>query len=36
MNRRVSGPQSWSGHFEQDKNLLSLPGIEPWIAQPTA
>jgi hypothetical protein len=25
----LSRPQSWSGHCDEEKNLLSLPGIEP-------
>lgn len=32
MNPRyqgLGGPQRWSGHFVEEKNLLSLPGIEP-------
>lgn len=24
-----SGPDSWSGCFGEEKNVLSLPGIEP-------
>lgn len=24
-----SGPESWSGCFGEEKNVLSLPGIEP-------
>jgi hypothetical protein len=27
LNRRQGGPQSWSGHFGKEKNLLPLPGI---------
>jgi hypothetical protein len=30
LNRRLGGLQSWSGHFGEEKNILSLPGIEPW------
>jgi hypothetical protein len=33
LNRRQGGLQSQSGFFEE-KNLLSLSGIEPQIAQP--
>jgi len=31
LNRRLDGPQSQSGHFREDRNLLPLPGIEPRI-----
>jgi len=24
LNRRLGGPQSWSGHFEEDKDLLKI------------
>ena len=34
-NRRLGGPHSWTGHFE-DKNLLHLSGCELQIAQPLA
>jgi hypothetical protein len=27
---------SQSGHFEEEKNLFSLPKFEPWIIQPIA
>jgi hypothetical protein len=27
--RRLNGPQSWSGRYGEEKNLLSLPEIEP-------
>ena len=33
LNRRLGGPQSWSGRFGEEKNLLPLPGIEPHITQ---
>ena len=29
-------PQSWSGPFQEDKNILFLSGTEAWIIQPTA
>jgi hypothetical protein len=28
LDRRLGGPQGWSGHYEE-KNLLPMPGIEP-------
>jgi hypothetical protein len=31
--RRTSGPQSWVGHFGEDKNLLLLLGIKSQIIQ---
>jgi hypothetical protein len=31
LNRRISEPQSWSGHFERERCLFSLPGIDPWF-----
>jgi hypothetical protein len=27
-NWRLDGPQSWSGHFGEERNVLSMPGIE--------
>jgi hypothetical protein len=33
LDRRMGGPQSWSGHRGQRKNLLPLPGIEPDISR---
>jgi hypothetical protein len=36
MNRRLFGPQSWSVCFGDVKELLLVPGIEPWINQPVA
>jgi hypothetical protein len=33
LNRRLHGPQSWSGRCEE-KNLLPLPEIEPWPSSP--
>jgi hypothetical protein len=29
LDRRLGGPQNWSGHRGQRKNPLPLPGIEP-------
>jgi len=29
LNRRLGGPQSQSGYFGEDKNILILPGTEP-------
>ena len=29
INMRLGGPQSWSQYFEQEKNLLTLLGMEP-------
>ena len=29
LNRGLGGPQSRSGNFGEDKNLLTLPGFEP-------
>jgi hypothetical protein len=33
LNRKLGGPQTWSGHFGEEKSLLPLLGIEPWIVQ---
>jgi len=33
LNSRMGVPQSLSGRFEEEKNLLPLPGIESLIAQ---
>jgi hypothetical protein len=33
---RLGEPQSHSGHFEKEGNLLTLPGIKPQIIQPAA
>jgi hypothetical protein len=34
MNRMQAGPQGWSGRFKEEKNPLSLSGVElptiPW------
>jgi hypothetical protein len=34
LNRRLDGPQSYSADFGEEKNILYLPGIKPWIIQP--
>ena len=31
LSWRLGGFQNWSGHLGEEKNLLSLPGIETWI-----
>lgn len=31
LSWRLGGFQNWSGRFVEEKNLLILPGIEPWI-----
>jgi len=31
LSWRLGGFQNWSVHFGGEKNLLPLPGIEPWI-----
>jgi hypothetical protein len=36
INRRMSGPQSRFGLSGEEKDLLPLPGFEPWIIQPVA
>jgi len=36
LNRRLMGPQTQSGHFEEGKNILPFPGFEPQTVQPTA
>jgi hypothetical protein len=30
LDKRLGEHQSWSGRCGKDKNLLPLPGIEPW------
>jgi len=35
-NRWLSGPQTHSGRFGEDKNLFPSPGFETWIIQPIA
>jgi hypothetical protein len=34
INRKLCAPHSWSGCFGAVKDLLLLPGIEPWIIEP--
>jgi hypothetical protein len=34
LDRRVGGPQGWSGRCEVEKNLLPLLGIEPRLSSP--
>jgi hypothetical protein len=29
LNRRFGGRQSWSGHLEEKRTALSLPGVKP-------
>jgi hypothetical protein len=36
LDRRLGGPQSWSGHGGEEKNSQSLPGLELLIIQATA
>jgi hypothetical protein len=36
LKRRLGAPQSRSGQFVKEKNLLPLPGCEPRTAQPVA
>ena len=36
LNRRLDGPQSQSGCFEEEKSVLSLPGFDPQNVQPVA
>jgi hypothetical protein len=36
LNRRLYGPQTWSGCFGGQKNILQGPGFEHQISQPTA
>ena len=33
LNTRLGGPQSQSGHFGGERNLLPMLGFEPWIVQ---
>jgi hypothetical protein len=35
LDRRLGGPQSWTGHSE-GKNSQPLPGLKPLIIQPIA
>jgi len=32
-DRRLGGPQSWSGHGGEEKNSQPLPGLKPLIIQ---
>ena len=34
LNRRMGSPQSQSGHFGEEINLLPLPRFEPRLSQP--
>jgi len=34
LDRRLSWPQSWSGHSGKVKKSLFLPGIELWLSSP--
>jgi len=36
LNRRLGGPKSWSGHFGEKKNLLSLLGFKLQVTLPLA
>ena len=36
VNKRMCGPQRWSGRFGGKKNLLRLPDHEPRLVQPVA
>jgi len=36
FSKKMGGPQSRSGRFEEEKNILPLPGFELWTAQPIA
>jgi hypothetical protein len=36
LDRRLGGPQSWSGHSGEEKNSQPLPGFKPLIIQPIA
>jgi hypothetical protein len=36
LDRRLGGPQSWSGRGGEEKNSQSLPRLEPLIIQPVA
>jgi hypothetical protein len=35
LDRRLGGPQSWSGHSSEEKNSQTLLGFEPLIIQPS-
>jgi hypothetical protein len=36
LDRRLGGPQSWSGRGGEERNSQPLPGLEPPIIQPVA
>ena len=36
LNRMLGGSQSRDEGFEEEKNLLALPGLEPQTIQPVA
>jgi len=36
MNSGWCFPQSWCGYFAEEKNMLPVPGFEPWILHPVA
>jgi hypothetical protein len=36
LDRRLGGPQSWSGRGGEEKNSQPLPRLEPPIIQPVA
>jgi hypothetical protein len=36
LNGVRCGPQSCCGHFAEEKNMLPVPGLEPWILHPVA
>jgi hypothetical protein len=36
LNMKLGGPQSWSGHYREEKNLLLLPQFKPLAGQSVA
>jgi hypothetical protein len=36
MDRTLSGPQSWSGRGDKEKNFQPMPALEPLIIQTVA
>jgi len=36
LDKRLSGPQSWPGHGDEEKNSQPLLGLKPLIIQPIA
>jgi hypothetical protein len=36
LDRRLGGPQNWSGRGSGEQNSQPLPGLEPTIVQPVA